>query len=112
MVFYLQSKNSGKNISKKLNSKCHQNRLDHAKKSPTEALKAASKRANQKQVEATGDLRGNKIADKITCTSKNSMITVPAWIAPTQREESKRISIDIPKQSKLIKNGNNKFVRQ
>ena len=40
-------------------------------KSTTDAMKTASKRAIiQKTAEATGDLFGNKIADKITNLSK------------------------------------------
>ena len=42
------------------------------KKSTTDAIKTASKRAIQKIAEATGDLIGNKIADKITSVSKKS----------------------------------------
>ena len=38
--------------------------LNSAKKSTTDAIKTASKRAIQKTAEATGDLIGNKIADK------------------------------------------------
>ena len=37
------------------------------KKSTTDAIKTASERAIQKTAEATGDLIGNKVADKITC---------------------------------------------
>ena len=44
--------------------------VDTAKKSATDAIKTASKRAIQKTTEATGDLIGNKIADKITSISK------------------------------------------
>ena len=44
--------------------------VDTAKKSATDAIKTASKRAIQKTAEATGDLVGNKIADKITSVSK------------------------------------------
>ena len=40
--------------------------LDSAKKSTTDAIKTASKRAIQKAADATSDLIGNKIADKIT----------------------------------------------
>ena len=40
--------------------------VDTAKKSATDAIKTASKRPIQKTAEATGDLIGNKIADKIT----------------------------------------------
>ena len=46
--------------------------LDSAKKSTTDAIKTASKRAIQKTAEATRDLIGNKIADKITSVSKKS----------------------------------------
>ena len=38
--------------------------------STTDAIKTVSKRAIQKTAEATGDLIGNKIADKITRVSK------------------------------------------
>ena len=44
--------------------------VDTAKKSATDAIKTASKRAIQKTVETTGQLIGNKIADKITSVSK------------------------------------------
>ena len=44
--------------------------LDSAKKSTTDAIKTASKRAIQKIAGATGDLIGNKIADKKTSVSK------------------------------------------
>ena len=44
--------------------------VDTAKKSATDAIKTASKRAIQKTAEATGDLIGNKIADNITSVSK------------------------------------------
>ena len=57
-------------MGKSLSSKCVQKLLDSAKRSTTDAIKAASKRAIQKTAEATGDLIGNKIADKITSFSK------------------------------------------
>ena len=41
--------------------------VNTAKKSAADAVKTASKRAMQKTAEATGDLIGNKLADKITC---------------------------------------------
>ena len=44
--------------------------VDTAKKSATDAIKTASKRVIQKTVEATDDLIGNKIADKIRSISK------------------------------------------
>ena len=58
------------NMGKSLSSKYGQKLLDGAKKSTADAIKAASKRAIQKTAEATGDLIGNKIADKITSVSK------------------------------------------
>ena len=42
------------------------------KKSTTDAIKTASKRAIQKTAEASGDLIGNEIAGKITSVSKKS----------------------------------------
>ena len=42
------------------------------KKSTTDAIKIASKRAIQKTAEATGNLIGNTIADKITSVSKKT----------------------------------------
>ena len=43
----------------------------------TDAIKTASKRAIQKTAEATGDLIGNKIADKITSISEKSVKELP-----------------------------------
>ena len=61
-----------KNMGKSLSNKYGQKLLDSAKKSTTDAIKAASKRAIQKTAEATGDLIGKKIADKITRISRKS----------------------------------------
>ena len=51
--------------------------VDTAKKSATDAIKTASKRAIQKAAEATGDLVGKKIADKMTSVSKKSTKKLP-----------------------------------
>ena len=59
-------------MGKSLNNKYGQKLLDSAKKSTTDATKTASNRPIQKTAEATGDLIGNKIADKITRVSKKS----------------------------------------
>ena len=59
-----------KNMGKILSNKYGQKLLDRAKKSTTDAIKTAPKKAIQKTAEATGDLTGNKIADKITSVSK------------------------------------------
>ena len=64
-------------VAKNLSDKYSQKLLDIAKKSTTDAVKAASKRAIQKTAEATGDIIGNKIADKITSASKKSTKKLP-----------------------------------
>ena len=56
----------GKNIGKNLSNKYGQKLVDSAKKFATDALKIAGKRAIQKTAEASGDLVGNFIADKVT----------------------------------------------
>ena len=61
-----------KNMGKSLSNKYGQKFLDSAKKCSTDAIKTASKRAIQKTAGATGDLIGNKTADKITSVSKKS----------------------------------------
>ena len=57
-------------MGKSLSNKYGQKLPDSAKKSPTDAIKTASKRAIQKIATATGDLIGNKIAHKITSIQK------------------------------------------
>ena len=74
--------------------------VDTAKKSATDAIKTDSKRAIQKTTEATGDLVGNKIADKITSVSKKSTKKLPTidedvelttpqkgYISPEERQQ-------------------------
>ena len=69
------------------------------KTSTTDAIKTASKRAIQKAAEATGDLIGNRIADKITSVAKkpsnnnndddeNVELTIhkKRYISPEQRQ--------------------------
>ena len=57
-------------VAKNLNNKYGQKLADSSKKSATDALKIAGKRAIQKAAEATGDFVGNAIANKITSISK------------------------------------------
>ena len=66
--FFSFAKNIGKNLSNQYGQKL----LDSAKKSTTNAIKTASKRAIKKKAEATGVLIGNKIADEITSVPKES----------------------------------------
>ena len=69
--FLFFAKNMGKSVSNKYGQK----RIDSTKQSTTDAIKTASKRVIQKTVEATGDLIGNKMADKITSVSKKPSTT-------------------------------------
>ena len=62
-------KNIGPNISKNLSRK-YRNFLIMLNNLATDALETASKRAIRKTSEATSDLNGNKIADRITKVSK------------------------------------------
>ena len=68
MAFMSFAKKIGKNLSNKYSQKL----FVSSKKSPTDAIKTASKRAIQKSAEATVNLICNKIADKITKASKNN----------------------------------------
>ena len=54
---------TGINAAKKFGDRCGKNLMDTA---GLDAAKTASKRVIQKTAEATGDLIGNEIADKIT----------------------------------------------
>ena len=68
-------------------------------KSATDAIKTASKRAIKKTAEATGDLVGKNIADKITGVSKKStkklltidedieLTTHKRYISPEERRQ-------------------------
>ena len=66
-----------KNIHKSLSNKYGQKLFDSAKKSTTDAIKTASKRAIQKTAEATGDIIGKNIADKIRSISKKPVKELP-----------------------------------
>ena len=60
-------------MGKSLSNKYGQKLLDSAKKSTADAIKTASKRAIQITAEATGDLIGKKIADRITNSTKKGL---------------------------------------
>ena len=66
-----------------------------------DAIKTPSKRAIQKTAEATGDLIGNKIADKITRVSKKSNKELP-------NDEKEKMQKELPlrKDSYLQKKDN------
>ena len=93
-------KNLDKNISKILNGIYSQKFLHHTKQPATDALKTTLKRVIQKTEEATDDLIGNTIPDKITRISKNSKqnnsvtiehdkeISKERYISPEERHKS------------------------
>ena len=80
----------GKNLSYKYGQKL----LDSARKSTTDGLKTASKRAIQKTAEVTGDLIGNKVADKITSASKKSQKQLQNNVTEVHKTGPK----DVPKK--------------
>ena len=75
-------------VAKSLNNKYGQKLADSVKKTATDAFKIASKRAIQKTAEATGDLVGSTIANRITSISKN----------PTSESHSNVVSNEISKE--------------
>ena len=83
----------GKNISKNVSSKYSQKLIDHGKKYTSYALKTGSKRGIQNTTEATGDLIGNKISDKIIRVSKTS---------PNEEEILKKRFIPLELKQKII----------
>ena len=88
-----------KNMGKSLSNKYGQKLFDGAKKSTTYTIKTVSKRAIEKTAEATGDLIGNKIADKISVLKKpnnnnnnhDDDLEIPAhnkrYISPKERQQ-------------------------
>ena len=76
------AKNMGTHLSNKYSKKL----LDTVKKSATDVIKTTSKRAIQKTAEATGELLGNKIADKITNVSKKSTTELHSKELPNNDE--------------------------
>ena len=60
--------------------------MDNVTKTGTDAAKTTSKRVVQKTAEATGDLIGNKIADKITSIGKPKEIE-EIYIPPEKRQQ-------------------------
>ena len=80
------------NMGKSLSNKHGQKLLDSDKKSTTEAIKTVSKTAIQKTPEATGDLIGNKIADKISVSKK------PAKELPNDETEKEDAEITTHKK--------------
>ena len=83
-------------FARKFGDKYSKTLMDTARKTVIDAAKTASKWVVQKTVEATGDLIGNKIADKITSTGK------PKEKGKTK--EIKKIYIPSEKRQQIIDN--------
>ena len=84
-----------KNMGISLSNKYGQKLLHSAKKSTTDTIKTASKRAIQKTAEATVDLIGNKIADKITTVSKKKIYNGVALKKLHHNDKAKKEDMEI-----------------
>ena len=89
---------TGKNLSNEYGQKL----FDSAKKSTTDVIKTASKRAILKTAEATGDLVGNKIADKITSISNKS--------SAEHSKNDANSEIELPKKDIYLQKKGNKLL--
>ena len=77
-------------FARKFDDKYGKKLMDTATKTGIEAVKTASKWVVQKIAEATGDLIGNKIADKITSVGKTK----------SKKKENERQEIYIPPEKR------------
>ena len=84
-----------------MRNKYGQKLADTTKKSATDAIKTASKRAIQKTTEATGDLVGNKIADKIRNASKKLCI---------EEMQSNEVNNEMPKERYISPKGKQQII--
>ena len=89
-------------FAKNMSNKYGQKLFDTAKKSTTDAIKTASKRAIQKTAEATGDLIGNKIADKITSISKKPVKELPINNEDVEITTNKKRYISAEERQRII----------
>ena len=76
--------------------------VDTAKKSATNVIKTASKKAIQKTAEATGYLVGYQIADKITSVSKKSTKKLPTIDEDVQLTTHKKRYISPEERQQII----------
>ena len=81
-------------FARKFGGKYRKKLMDTATKRGTDVTKTASKRVVQKNAEATRDLIGNKIADKITSLGKTK--------SKEKGKEEQEIYISPEKNSKLL----------
>ena len=96
-------KTIGKNVSKNLSVNTGKKPVDHAKQSAADAFKTASKRAIQKTAEASADLIGNKITDRILKVPKNSQQNNSETLTnQNDKEMPKERYISIEKKKEII----------
>ena len=90
-----------KKIDKKLSNKYDQKLLDSAKNTWNRCIKNCYQKSNSKKAEVTGNLVGNKVADKITSISKkypdhstelqsneaNNEMPKERYISPKERQQ-------------------------
>ena len=81
-----------------------------AKKSATDAIKIASKRAILKTAKATGDLIGNKIADKITAKPSPKDVTSASKKSHNEEIQSNEVNNEIPKERYLFPKERQKII--
>ena len=85
-------------VAKNMSNKYSQKLVVTAKKSTTDAIKTASKRAIQKTSEATGDLVGTKIADRITAKPSPKDVTSASKKSHNEEIQSNEVNNEIPKE--------------
>ena len=90
-------------VAKNLNKKYDQKLVDIAKKSATRSLRIVDKKAVLNTAEASGDLVGNFIADKITSISKKKTANEPHSNAASNEIPKKHIYLH-KKDKKLLMN--------
>ena len=89
-------------FAKSMSNKYRKKLVDTAKTSATDAIKTASKRAIQKTAEATGDLVGKKIADKITSVFKKSIKKLPTIDEDAELNSHKKRYISPEERQQII----------
>ena len=98
-------------VAKNMSNKYSQKLVDSAKRSATDAIKTASKRAIQKKAEATRYLIGNKTANKIT--AKPSPKDVTSASKKSHNEEIMKlneVNNEIPKERYISLNERQKII--
>ena len=83
-------------------TKYGQRRIDTRKKSAINVLKTTSKKAIHKAAEASGDLVGNKIPEKITKAASKNTRADPNRLTAAQIDETSSQQKGIPKERYIL----------